>query len=613
MAFLRTLLFAALGAPLLTAQPPVAGDPSKSPAQTQSTPSKRTETVVVTGTIQPLPLDEADRSVSVYDLPARVTLFGNLGDVLQLDSSVDLQPRASGVQGDISIRGGSFGQTLVLINGIRVDDAQSAHHNFDIPAPIDAIDRIEILRGSGSTLYGADAVAGVVNVITRIDDQPELRFRSGIGSFGTNTQSGFFSFGAGLLSQQFSFERELSTGFRPDRDYRNLSGASETHIRTVLGATSIYLAGLDRPFGADQFYGNYPSWERTKTWFASLRQDLGANTDFTFAYRRHTDLFVLFRDDPQVYTNRHADETWDAALRRRDNLSSFATLSYGAEGTADSIDSTNLGDHHRRRGAVYANFDARALRRFSFSWGGREEFFGHGERVFTPSVSGGAWLSSTVKLRVSASRAFRLPSYTDLYYSDPANLGNPNLKPEKAMDYEGGFDWRPNTRWRVSGTVFQRREKNNIDYVRNSPGDIWQATNFDSLNFTGVEALVEGQLPHSQQVGLQYTALHGAKAVLGTLQSKYVFNYPSNQAIASWQMLAHNGILARTRLGVTDRFARSVYALWDVDVAWTHSRVRPYLQLSNLTNANYQELIGIAMPGRSALVGIEFCIVCTQR
>jgi len=143
-------------------------------AQTASPPVKH-QTVVVTGTAEPVPLEESDRSVNVYPLRHSSLLFGSLTDALSLDSSVQVQARApGGVQGDLSIRGGSFAQNLILIDGIRLSDAQSAHHDLDLPIPLDAVNRIEILRGSGSTLYGSEAVAGVVNVVTA--EAPEREF-----------------------------------------------------------------------------------------------------------------------------------------------------------------------------------------------------------------------------------------------------------------------------------------------------------------------------------------------------------------------------------------------------------------------------------------------------
>lgn len=566
----------------------------------------RAQSVVVTGTAQPVPLEEADRSVTVQDkLPQKSPLFGGFYQFLQLDSSIDLQQRGNGVQGDITIRGGTFGQTLVLIDGMRINDVQTGHHNLDLPVPLDAIGELQVLRGSGSTFYGSDAVGGVVNVLTHVAEPGELIFRSAIGSFGTNEQSGHFSFGAGPLSQQFSFERALSDGFEDDREYRNTSGSSESILRTKWGTTRIFLAAMDRPFGANQFYGSYNSWERTKTWYAALHQDLGQNTELTFSYRRHTDLFVLLRDAPQVYTNHHADQTYDAAIRRHNDLTKLIRLSYGAEGIDDAIVSNNLGTHERRQGAVYANLDLRALKRFSFSVGVREQFYGHRQAFFAPTVSGGAWLSQTVKLRASVSRAFRLPTYTDLYYADPANLGNLNLRPEQAMSYEAGVDWHLRPRWRAFATGFDRNEKNGIDYVRSSPNVPWQAMNFDRLRFYGLETGVEGEVAHSQKITVQYTALHGAQADEGGEQSKYVFNYPTHNAVASWQVLTPQGILARTRLGMVKRYQLSPYALWDVSVAWTKRRVRPYLQLTNLTNSSYEEILGVNMPGRAAMAGVE--------
>ena len=578
-------------------------------------PPPHQETVVVTGTTVPVPLEESDRSVNVIgNLPKELLLFGGLQDFLQLDSSVDLQQRApGGVQGDISIRGGTFGQTLVLIDGMRANDAQSGHHNFDVPVPLDAISHIEILRGAGSTLYGSDAIGGVVNVLTRAGEEPELVVRGAGGSFGTNEQGGRLSVGNKIIWQQFSFSRELSDGFEDDREYRNLAGSSETFLRSRLGTTRLFLSGLDRPFGADQFYGNYKSWERTKTWYSALSQDLGRNTAFTFSFRRHTDLYELDRDHPDFYSNRHSDEVWDTTLRRHDELPFGATLSYGAEGIYDSIESNNLGHHHRRQGAGYGVLDFRALRRFSLSLGAREEFFGPKQTFFAPTVSGGVWLSNQVKLRASVSRAFRRPTYTDLYYSDPADVGNPNLKPEEAMNYEAGVDWHLKREWLASATVFDREERNGIDYIRASPTEPWVATNFDRLRFLGVETGISGPLSHGQRVSVQYTALHGSQGLLQGEQSKYAFNYPVNEAVAAWQILSSRGFLARTRVGVLNRYQQNAYALWDVYLGWTRSRFHPYLQLSNVTNTRYQEIAGVNMPGRSAIVGLEICAWCKSK
>jgi len=578
--------------------------------------TKQKQQIVVTGTWQPVPLEESDRSVESYALPASALLFTSPADVFSLDSSVQVQGRApNGVQGDLSIRGGSFAQTLVLLNGIRLSDAQSAHHNLDLPVPIDAISNIEVLRGSGSTLYGSDAVAGVVNVVTRpvSEETPiEMRLRAGYGSFGTDEESGFLALKERVLSQRFSFERERSLGFRDDRDYRNFALASETWVATKLGLTRVFLSLLDRPFGADQFYGNYNSWERTKTWLASLRQELGTKTSISFAYRRHTDLYVLLRNNPSYYTNRHEDETWDVTVRRHDSISKSAQLFYGGEGISDQVNSTNLGFHQRKRGALYGDLDVRSFRRFSFNAGLRQEFYGAGQTIALPSVSGGFWLSSKVKLRGAVTRAFRLPNYTDLYYHDPANIGNPDLRPEHAWNSEVGIDVHAADHWRGSFTFFSRHEGDNIDYIRANSAAIWQATNFGKLTFNGWEGSLNWSRS-GQVIQLEYTGIHGIQNALGGYQSKYIFNYPSQQAVLGWTHTSARGFQMRVRAGVTNQEERPAYAVVDAYAAYTRWLLHPYARLTNLTDARYQPVLGVVMPGRAFLGGVEWCVLCRAR
>ena len=572
-------------------------------------PEPKHETIVVTGVYEPVAIDQVDRSVRVLPVKEQQLLSNTWVDFLRLDPSLDLQQRApDGVQSDLSIRGGTFGQTLLLIDGQRVNDAQSGHHNMDIPLPLEALSQIEVLRGSGSTLYGSDAIGGVVNIITKPPETTEFHLRTGFGNFGTNQQRGSLALVDGALTEQLTFSRDFSTGIADDRDYRNLAFTSSTRLVSPLGASEATLSHMDHPFGANGFYGPFNSWENTKTWFASFRQALGKKTEASFSFRRHSDLFVLFRDRPEIYTNHHAVETYQAALRRNESLSDNVKLHYGVEGYHDAILSNNLGDHARARAAGYASLDVHVLRRFSFSIGAREEVYRSISGEFSPSVSGGVWLSQHFKLRASASHAFRVPSYTDLYYHDPANLGNPNLLPERAWSYEGGLDWNAGKKVRGELVVFHRRETNGIDYVRTSLTDISRATNIQNLNFTGVEASVSFKPAAWQQLDLRYTGMHGARDSLPGVISQYAFNFPSNSAVASWQVALPWGIAARTRVGALQRLDQSTYALWDVYLAETRGRVHPFLQFTNLTNTVYQEIQGVPMPKRGVLGGVEIAV-----
>jgi outer membrane cobalamin receptor len=582
------------------------GTPQPENANTSQTIPRRDESVIVTGTFIPAPLSENDRSVESLDTRQNPLLFGTSVDHLRLDPAIDLQQRAPyGVQSDLSILGSTFGETLVLLNGLRMNDAQTAHHNMDIPVPMEALSSIEVLHGAGSTFYGADAMGGAVNFITAPAKATEIRLLAGLGNQGFNQEHVFASFLIHDWSETITADRDFSSGFIPDRDYRSSAASSETQFKSALGQTNVMFAGSDRPYGADQFYGNFPSWERTKNWFASAQQDLGERTGAAFGYRRHSDEFILFRNDPSIYENNHIDESWQGALRRHDSLSDNTTLSYGAEGQGDNISSNNLGQHARNREALYGNLDFRSLHSFSLSAGAREELFSGGTNVFAPTVAGGFWIKPEFKLRASVSRGFRLPTYTDLYYSDPANVGNPLLKPESAWSFETGADWNPGGRISAGMTFFQRWDRNVIDYVQFAPNQPYQATNIDNLHFTGAEVNTTLHLLHEQQVELAYTFLHGDHAALPLGEvSRYVFNYPSHEAVFAWTG-SWRQLVARTRVGVTQRFQHTAYPVWDLAIARKSGIVRPYLQFANLSNTGYEEIPGVLMPSRSIVGGME--------
>lgn len=567
---------------------------------------QQVQTVVVTGTFEPLSLEEIDRAIRVLPARSQVLVLNSLVDLLRLDPSIDLEERApDGVQTDVSIRGASFGQTLVLLNGQRLNDVQSGHFNMDIPVPLEAISRVEVLRGSGSTMYGSDAVGGVINVITDPPPGYEFRLRTAVGNQGINQERASAAFGERKYSEQVSFARDFSSGFRPDRDYRNLEFASTTRLATSLGTSHITAAYMDHPFGADQFYGNFNSWEDAKTWFAGFEQEIGQQTTASISFRRHSDWFVLYRDQPELFSNHSADESFQAALRRRQELSASTTLFYGVETLHESIVSNNLGDHARTREAAYAAMDFRALKRYSLSISAREEVYGNLASALSPTVSGAMWLSHTLKLRASGSRAFRIPSYTDLYYHDPGNVGNPDLKPERAWTYEAGLDWAPSAKVRGDLTVFQRRLQDGIDYYRSSPTDIWRALNIQNLRFTGVEAALHLAPSRWQAFDFRYTWLEGTQDTIPLGATKYTFNYPTNSGVMTWQANPKGTFVVRTRVGVLDQRARNTYVLWDLYAAISRGKVHPFLQFSNLTNTSYQEIQGVPMPSRTAIGGVD--------
>lgn len=608
---LRILLLSALP---LAAQPPAAQPPAATPTLP---PLSTRQGISVTTAAEPLPLDESNRSVQILTPHDNPELPTSLPDLLRDDTSLNLQARApAGVQADLSLRGTTFEQSLILLNGLRINDPETGHLNLDVPIPLDAIDRVDILHGSGSTFYGSDAIGGAVNLLTGPPDpHASVSVRAGGGSYGSSEAHLRASFSKNAFAEQLTGSRDTSTGFIPDRNYAGNALANEAWLKTPLGTTDILLAASDRPYGANLFYGPYNSWERTKAWFASAQQQLGPRTAASFGYRRHTDLFVLFVDRPAVYQNNHITQSLEGALRRADQLSANSTLSYGLEADGDSIRSNSLGLHARNQGAGYASLSLRSLKRLSLSLGAREEVLSGKGSVFSPTAAAALTLTSTFSLRASAGHGFRLPTYVDLYYADPTTIGNPALKPESSWSYEAGLDWRPaGSPFTLTAAAFRLQQSNVIDYAKHilatpalTAAQPWQALNVSSLNLTGAETRAELRLSETQRLTLGYTAVQAGDAPPNIL-SEYAYNFAAQNALFAWTaQLPHTAhqVTAHTEVNIVQKTTHTAYPLWDLAISRTTGRLRPYLRLLNLSNTGYQEIPQVPMQGRTLTAGME--------
>jgi outer membrane cobalamin receptor len=609
--------FASLTLCLLCAGPGVCQQTPSSPGQAATTSQQNpaapqpklieVDSIQVTTTVEPLA--ESDRSVQVILPSGLPTGTDSAVDLLRSDPTLNVQARAGeGVQADLSIRGTTFEQSLILVNGFRVNDPETGHLNLDIPVPLDAVTRIDLLHGSGSTFYGSDAIGGAVNLLTG-KPAPGLSIiaRSGAGNYGALENHLRASYSVGPFAEQLTGSRDTSDGFIPDRNYSSNALASESWLTTKPGATDILLATSDRPYGANLFYGPYDSWERTKAWLGSIQQQLGSRTAASFGYLRHTDEFVLFVDQPAIYENNHITTAYEAALRRADDIGRNTTLAYGLEESGDTIHSNSLGQHARNQGAGYANLSLRSLRRFSLSLGAREEVLSSQGSVFSPSAAAAFTLTKTLRLRASAGHGFRQPTYVDLYYVDPATRGNSKLKPETSWSYEGGLDWTPaNGRLTLTAVGFRLNQTNVIDYVKLLPltsGEQYQAINIPTLDLSGAEASARIRLSATQQLQFSYTANHSGNLPPNYL-SEYAFNYAAQNAIFTYTG-SFGQLTLRTQVNVVQKTTQTAYPLWDISLARNAGRIRPYLRLLNLANTSYTEIPLVPMQGRTIMGGME--------
>jgi iron complex outermembrane receptor protein len=568
------------------------------------------QTVVVTAAARPVELGSVTRLMTIITreqidrLPVQ-----SVADVLRLASSIDVRMRGvRGVQSDFAVRGANFGQMLVLVDGVRLNDAQSGHHNGDIPVPLDAVERIEVLYGPGSSLFGADAFGGTVNVITRRTvEQPSLTLQG--GSFGLAAGRGQIGFERGSVHESLAVSADRSSGFMYDRDFKTTLLRS----RTSLGAaTSVSFSHLWKEFGANNFYGgNAPSREWTNQTlvaadhrFADVR---GWSTAASASYRTHGDRFLFNQLQPQLSDNRHRTHAVLAAISGARRVGGIGTLTVGVEGGGEWIRSTNLGDHSTARLSGFSEWRQDLGARTQIDGTLRVDRYNEFGTSWSPSAGIGWWPSSMVRLRASAGRAFRVPTFTERYYSDPANLAREEVGPETAWAGEGGADVLIPGGWTVQATMFGRADNDVIDWLRPTTADRWRTYNIRDVDTLGVELAVRKTFAGGPMILAEYTGLDIDAAAVNQL-SKYVLDYAPQSFVAAaaiplpGRFSVAPRVEYRRRSRTTGTFD---YVLLDARIGKRiGQRFELFVEGGNLLDERYQEIAGVAMPGATMAVAL---------
>lgn len=581
---------------------------------------ERVETpIVVTGTIRPTELAEMDRSLTVLSVEEPEVPAWSFADVLKQDSSMHVRERGpDGTQADLSIRGSTFDQVLVMLNGVRISDAQTGHHSMDLPLPFEAVQQAEVLHGSGSTLYGSDAIGGTVNFVTKKPESNSLKLMGGLGQHGWNRFSASGGYKRGAWTQTGAIARDFSTGFAEGRDFRNLAVSTETFYDSSLGSTSVMFAWNDRPFGANGFYGDWNSWEKTGTTFVSASQTIGRNPSkltqrFNFAYRRHNDNFILCKPGcvfggtqfaPEDFQNLHQLDVYQGNYSIGADINDKVRWSAGGQFLSEQIDSTVAGRRGRERGSIFLMLDLRPTRRLTLAAGVREELWKRWRVQTNPTFSAGYRLGKGFKIRAQAASAFRIPTYTDLYHRDPGNVGNPDLVPESAWNYEAGLDWYSSKGTTISAAWFRRLEDNTIDWIRDAGSNVFQARNFQELDFKGGEFEFRQLIGRGSQIWANYTLLRASRKLPDNAVSRYAFNFPRNQATIGYRGVLGKHLLVKTQLGLYNREWQSMRGLWDFSVGRADGRWRPFIQATNLADVSHQAFQGLQQPGRWVRGGV---------
>ncbi len=532
--------------------------------------------------------------------------FKTIPEILKYCSSLDLQERGSfGVQADLSLRGSTFQQVLILIDGVRVNDLQTAHHNMDIPVPAENIERIEILHGGGSSLYGADAFGGVINIITKNPERNNFFAKYGYYDFGTFS----FSTSAEIKEKRFSnissFERNASKGFMEDRDFSTFSIFNKFSLNTKSGKINFIASHGEKRFGALDFYTpkmNFPSRELTKTDLISLNFDgelRGNPFSHHIYFRYHYDRFVLNKNVPHFYTNE--TRNWNLGL---DFILRLKSIAMGFEWVKEDFKSIKSGVHSNIRSAIFTETKMTLSKRIIANLGFRADFHETYGFTFSPDFSLTYIVSSNLKLRASAGQSFRAPSYTELYYKDPVNIGNSSLKPERGTNFEIGMD-----SWTLRGTeakisFFQRNEKNLIDWIRREDKR-WYAENIRKRVVRGMEISVKKEYKFLR-INLS-GSYFDIKAREEEDIYKYGFRIPKYQNTLSLSLVKPSYFF-NLQIINKKRFDEKPYYLINGKFSKKFGSIEFFVEGTNLTNISYEEIKGVIMPGRWIGGGLQFKI-----
>ena len=538
-----------------------------------------------------------------------------VADILDDALGVEIMGR-SPAQADIAMRGSSATQVLVLVDGVRVNDPQTEHANLDLAVPLQDVERIEILRGVGSTLYGPDAAGGVVNIITTGHDgaaAPQRSLRGWGGSFGTGGASGSIADSVGALGVQASVEHERSDGHRTDTDY-GVTLASLAAARQVGSGRLRARAGLGvRSFGAADFYATYPSHERTRSATGSIRYDFSpadrVRTSVTANTRHHSDDYVLVRDDPSLYHNRH--RSWQSGIEAvtRVELTPAIVAAIGADGSDARLRSERLGNRDEKRGALFAEATVGSVGSAQLDAGARIDWSSVNDEFLSPSIGGVLPIGSWTRLRASVSRGFRAPTWTERYYVDPANIGDPDLRQERFWGGEMGVTLTPGRRWSADLTGFVRHATDLIDWARPADADStapWRTTNVARANYRGAELALRLRDWLGASWSLRGSALdfdsRGATGFIG----KYALRPVTRSAGLVVSDPLWRGGTATLDAAYGERADDDGHFRLDARIAQSWRDLRFVLDVRNVTDADYLDTSVKPVAGRSAFITLEW-------
>ena len=534
----------------------------------------------------------------------------SIEELLDEEAALDVSRRGIlGIQSDLSIRGATDEETTIAVNGIILNDPQTAHHNLDLAIPRLAIKQMEVAEGPSVDTWAQAAVGGAVNVVTRkpVDTESEASFMYGTDS--TQKSSAYVAKSLSNGGINLAVEEATSNGWRFDTDFKEFSVSSSALVEAGDKVSSYLFAGYgEKEFGAANFYGLYNSKEWINTlflnWNTSIEIDRFKVSPKLY-YRRRHDKYMLDIEYPDYYLNHHKTVTEGIQTEAEMDIKAFGSIHAAVDINIQRINSTRLGKDSRGR-----NSYSLALRNYN------NRFFGYDASIRVDDYSeynteilpqAGIFLRPVqyLRLRSVIAKSARPPNYTELFYDSPSNKGNKDLSPEKALNYEVGADltFNDNEDIKIRCTIFRRDSDNLIDWIQRPSTGFYQATNITQVKTEGPEAGLDAKVCGWLNIKGSYSYIDSDIDEDQDYISKYALNQPDHKVFSQADILLPFGKQS-VRLLYKNRKGYSSYLILGSTFNYKLNKYSSlFLIVDNWFDSTYWDIRDNTLPGRQLMIG----------
>ena len=574
------------------------------------------DTVLIKSTRIDLPFKENARTIQVISAEfIKNSAATNVADLLQQVAGVDIRRRGTaGSQADLYIRGGGFDQTLLLIDGIKMDDAQTGHHTMNAALPIEVIERIEIIKGPAARVFGQNAFTGAINIVTKSTLTNTTSVNIEAGSFGQ--LNGSVTVGKAFENSSLIAHVGILTsdGYRHNSDYENKNYLLKGVFNKKEQPIEVIATFFDKKFGANGFYASATATEQYEETQSSL---FGASTTFRTEkfkitprvyWKRGQDEYVYIRDNPSVYRNLHITNKVGVETNAS-YTSDIGITGFGVDISRVFISSNNLGKRNRTMANLFLEHRFKlADSKIDITPGVAVTYFSDFKFHAFPGLDIGFKLSDNLKAYGNLGVTYRIPTYTDLYYNDRSTIGNSNLKPEEAFAQEIGLKFNSG-RFTSSVAIFNRDADNLIDFIRPDVTSKYEATNIAKVNTKGFELNTETRFKlneFNQTLSFGYNYLNDDILDQNKDLSRYSLNTLKHQFITRFESKLFKNVRQNIIYKHAERTIGTSYNVWDASVIVAVNAFNLTVTANNIFNADYIESGYVPMPPSSLLFGLRY-------